>query len=260
MKTFDVYAHHPYAGHRQERVAELRAEGQAERRVQLGNISLLTKLVSQYYGPKHLWITEYGYQTNPPDKTFGSRAKQAHYLKQSFAIARKNPRIDMMLWFLVRDEPAVGGWQSGLQTVTGKKKPAWSAFLACRAASPQSFRLLPRRVPREERPVQAVDVVDEPLDRVPLQHARPSLRAHLRAALGIACEVGEVVGDRVRVAEIDEESVDFVADDVRHAADPRRDGGPAGRERLDHADRRPSFAEGSMRRRSLRRSGATSSW
>jgi hypothetical protein len=36
----------------------------------------------------------------------------------------------MMLWFLVRDERAVGNWQSGLETVTGKKKPAWSAFLS----------------------------------------------------------------------------------------------------------------------------------
>ncbi len=91
----------------------------------------LLNLVSQYYGPKHLWITEYGYQTNPPDKKFGvSFATQAKYLSQSFAIARKNPRIDMMLWFLVRDEPAVGNWQSGLMTVTGKRKPAWNAFLS----------------------------------------------------------------------------------------------------------------------------------
>ena len=93
------------------------------------NIGLLLKLISKYYGGKHLWITEYGYQTNPPDKTFGvSYAKQAAYMKQSYAIARKNPRIDMMLWFLVRDEPSLGGWQSGLQTATGKAKPAWNTF------------------------------------------------------------------------------------------------------------------------------------
>jgi len=49
-------------------------------------------------------------------------------MKQAFALARKNPRIDMTLWFLLRDEPSMGGWQSGLETVTGKKKPAWNAF------------------------------------------------------------------------------------------------------------------------------------
>jgi hypothetical protein len=50
-------------------------------------------------------------------------------MKQAYAIARKNPRIDMMLWFLVKDEASIGGWQSGLETVTGKKKPAWNAFI-----------------------------------------------------------------------------------------------------------------------------------
>ena len=131
MKTFDVYAHHPYADIGKNESPTYVPKGKFKRRVQLGNIGLLTKLISQYYGPKHLWITEFGYQTNPPDKTYGvPYATQAKYLAQSYAIARKNPRIDMMLWFLVRDEPAVGNWQSGLMTVTGKKKPAWNAFLA----------------------------------------------------------------------------------------------------------------------------------
>jgi hypothetical protein len=131
MKNFDVYAHHPYADIGKNESPTYVPTGKFKRRVQLGNINLLMKLVSQYYGPKHFWITEFGYQTNPPDKTYGvPYATQAKYLTQSYAIARKNPRIDMMLWFLVRDEPAVGNWQSGLMTVTGKKKPAWNAFVA----------------------------------------------------------------------------------------------------------------------------------
>jgi hypothetical protein len=36
----------------------------------------------------------------------------------------------MMLWFLVRDEPNLGGWQSGLATVGGRKKPAWRTFVS----------------------------------------------------------------------------------------------------------------------------------
>ena len=55
---------------------------------------------------------------------------QAKYLTQSYAIARKNPRIDMMLWFLVRDEPACRQLAVGPHDGTGKKKPAWNAFLA----------------------------------------------------------------------------------------------------------------------------------
>jgi hypothetical protein len=36
----------------------------------------------------------------------------------------------MMLWFLVKDEPSIGNWQSGLETVTGRKKPAWNTFIS----------------------------------------------------------------------------------------------------------------------------------
>jgi len=120
MKQFDVYAHHPYADAGNEAPSYVPA-GKNKRRIQLGNLNtLMTQL------------TEYGYQTNPPDTTvFGvSWSKQALYMKQAYAIARANPRIDMMLWFLVKDEPKIGGWQSGLETVTGKKKPAWATFLA----------------------------------------------------------------------------------------------------------------------------------
>jgi hypothetical protein len=97
--------------------------------VTLGNFTDLTRLLTQLYGNKRVWITEYGYQTNPPDRLVGvSWAKQAAYLTQAFGIARRNPRVDMMLWFLLKDEPTLAGWQSGLETVTGKKKPAFAAF------------------------------------------------------------------------------------------------------------------------------------
>jgi hypothetical protein len=123
---FDVYAHHPYY----QRPSETPGTKPKDRNsVTMGNIGELTKLLGKLYGNKKLWITEYGYQTNPPDKLFGvSWAKQARYLTQAYTIARKNPRITMMLWFLLRDETRLGGWQSGLFTATGKKKPAYDAF------------------------------------------------------------------------------------------------------------------------------------
>jgi hypothetical protein len=129
MKKFDVYAHNPYASAGNESPSYV-PKGRTARRTQLGNIGQLLTLIKKYYGPKHLWITEYGYQTNPPDKTLMgvSWSKQATFLKQAYALARKNPRIDMLLWFLVRDQPQLGGWQSGLETVAGIKKPAWRAF------------------------------------------------------------------------------------------------------------------------------------
>jgi Glycosyl hydrolase catalytic core len=130
MKAPDVYAHNPYPDIGAAESPAYVPTGKTRRRVQIGNINNLLKLISQYYGPKHLWITEFAYQTDPPNKHFGvSYAKQAQYLTQSYAIARANPRIDMMLWFLVRDDPTKNGWKSGLATATGKKKPAWGAYV-----------------------------------------------------------------------------------------------------------------------------------
>ena len=130
LRNFDAYAHHPYYG----RKTETPRSRPAATAVTMGNIGTLIAELTRLWGKKRLWITEYGYQTNPPDRAFGvTYAQQAAYMKQAYAIARKNPRIDMMLWFLLRDEPSLGGWQSGLLTRTGQKKPAFNAF-----------RLLPR--------------------------------------------------------------------------------------------------------------------
>ena len=131
LKTFDAWAHHPYyscadATRRLEAGDDERRAGhRGDARQSLDLITLVTQL----YGNKRIWITEYGYQTNPPDTIVGvSWAKQALYLKQAFAIARANPRIDLMLWFLLVDDPNPDGWQSGLITTSGKHKPSFAAF------------------------------------------------------------------------------------------------------------------------------------
>jgi len=134
LAKFDAWAHHPYYGSPNEKPSSIPTSNRGKRGliappVVLGNINDLIKVVTQLYGSKRIWITEYGYQTNPPDRAFGvSWAKQALYLKQAYAIARKNPRIDMMMWFLLRDQKQLGGWQSGLMTFAGKKKPAFNAY------------------------------------------------------------------------------------------------------------------------------------
>jgi hypothetical protein len=125
---FDAYAHHPYYGHRSEAPrgrAPLKATA-----VTLRNLDVLIRELTRLYGRKRVWITEYGYQTNPPDRAFGvSFVKQARYLTQAFAIARAHKRIDMMIWFLMRDEARIGnGWQSGFYTASGRRKPSWTAF------------------------------------------------------------------------------------------------------------------------------------
>ena len=126
LRHFDAWAHHPYYVSPVETPS---SKPNSSTTITLGNIQVLIDQVTRFYGNKPIWITEYGWQTNPPDRYLGvSWSKQASYLTQAFAIARANPRIQLMLWFLLKDEPNVSGWQSGLETTTGQKKPSFSAF------------------------------------------------------------------------------------------------------------------------------------
>jgi Glycosyl hydrolase catalytic core len=130
LRRFDAWAHHPYASRPSQKPTS-KPRPKAKTVVILGNIGDLVKEVTRLYGRKPIWITEYGYQTRPPDRHFGVAWKtQAKYLAQAYAIARKNPRIQMMIWFLVKDESRLAGWQSGFFTARGKRKPAYYTFRA----------------------------------------------------------------------------------------------------------------------------------
>ena len=115
---FDAYAHHPYYGKRDETPMTPPPpppRGQPPTAVTLGNFQVLTAEVQRLYGNKRIWVTEYGYQTNPPDKLFGVTYKQqADYMALAYQKLKANPKVDMFIWFLLRDEArqrglAVGG-------------------------------------------------------------------------------------------------------------------------------------------------------
>jgi hypothetical protein len=133
LKNFDAWAHNPYYSRPTETPESkpVTSNGAAPTAVILGNLPVLIRQVTHLYGNKRIWITEYGYQTKPPDPILGvSYARQAAYLTDAFDIARRNRHIDVMLWFLLQDEPRLSGWQSGLLTTAGKQKPAFAAFAA----------------------------------------------------------------------------------------------------------------------------------
>jgi len=132
-KGFDAYAHHPYYGSPAETPSTPPPPGKRGRpptAVTLGNIDVLIKEIDRLYGKRmRIWVTEYGYQTNPPDRFYGvTYSKQAKYLTQAVSVVRANPRIDVFLWFLLRDEERLGGWQSGLTTFEGRRKSSFNAF------------------------------------------------------------------------------------------------------------------------------------
>ncbi|HEX2496888.1 MAG TPA: glycosyl hydrolase [Gaiellaceae bacterium] len=126
MQTMDAYAHHPYAGDPKYRPSRKPRNPKA---ITLANIDKLIDEVTILYGEKPIWITEYGYETSPPDRVFGvTWGRQAEYMREAYTIVRRNPRIDMLLWFLVRDEGRTTGWQSGLVSSGGLRKPAFFEF------------------------------------------------------------------------------------------------------------------------------------
>jgi len=83
-------------------------------------------------------LTEFGYQTNPPDRNVGvSPALQARWVQQGTYLAWKSPRIKTITQYEYKDEPLAtnttgsdrfSGWQSGMLFSDGRPKPLLAAF------------------------------------------------------------------------------------------------------------------------------------
>ena len=127
------YAHHPY---------ELLAPPQQVPRhrdwVTIANLPRLTSTLSRIlraYGRSRpgglpLYLTEYGYQTNPPDRFGVSWNQQAAFLDESEFLTYTNPNVRTLSQFLLRDGGGNIGltFQSGLETIDGKQKPSYRAY------------------------------------------------------------------------------------------------------------------------------------
>ena len=82
-----------------------------------------------------VYLTEFGIQSRP-DKIQGVRfAKQAAYLSIAEHMAYVNPRVSSFSQYLMTDDNQrasqlnrYAGFESGLRTTSGKKKPAYKVF------------------------------------------------------------------------------------------------------------------------------------
>ena len=140
----DGYSHHPYSLLHTPDWSDKKHPDYA----MIGDISRLTttlnRLVSMHrIDPKirNVWLTEYGYESNPPDpiKPF-SPAEQANNINWAEYLAWKNPQIKSFPQFLLQDMGKVsaadasrgkreyGDWQSGLYFNDGTPKPAATSF------------------------------------------------------------------------------------------------------------------------------------
>ena len=125
----DAYAHHPYA----LGPNETPWGGGCDHceTITMATIGRLVTETRKAFGPVRLWLTELGYQSNPPDRLAGvSPVLQASYIAGAAYAAWSTPRVDLLIQYLYRDEPGLGRWQSGLETAAGSVKPAMAAVAA----------------------------------------------------------------------------------------------------------------------------------
>jgi cellulase (glycosyl hydrolase family 5) len=88
----------------------------------------------------NIHLTEFGYQTNPPDRAVGiSLAAQTKYLQQAAFVAWRAKRVRGLSFYQWDDEPVVNrgagtkrysGWQTGLRFNNSRPKPVLSTFPA----------------------------------------------------------------------------------------------------------------------------------
>jgi hypothetical protein len=124
---FDAYAHHPYP----LRPGETPSSGGCKNcpSITLATVPKLLILVRRYFGPKPVWLTEYGYQTKPPDDFLGVPPKrQATLLSLAAMRVWRLARVTMLIQYLYRDEPILSRFQSGLVFADDRPKPALVGF------------------------------------------------------------------------------------------------------------------------------------
>ena len=123
----DAYAHHPYPTDRKQTPTS--GACRHCETITMASLDRLLAEVRRAWGGKRIWLTEYGYQTNPPDRYLGvSYNRQAEFVGAAAHRAYAAPRVDMLIQFLYRDDSLPAGWQSGLITRAGRAKPAYLAW------------------------------------------------------------------------------------------------------------------------------------
>jgi hypothetical protein len=124
----DAYAQNPYP----VRPHETPSSGGCWRCTEI-TMATLPKLITEVkrrFGTQtRIWLTEYGYNSKPPSKWLGvSNTLQARYVSDAALRVYLASHVDLLIHFLVRDEPDARKWTSGFLTSRGKVKPSFSAY------------------------------------------------------------------------------------------------------------------------------------
>ncbi|MFN8221670.1 MAG: cellulase family glycosylhydrolase [Gaiellales bacterium] len=124
---FDAWAQHPYPFP----VAQAPTQKTKYPNVTFSTLGQFEKELDTAFRRKNIpiWITEYGNETKPGEPKGVTESQQATYLSQAIALARKDPRVAMFVWFVLEDSTG-NPWQSGLYRKGGVPKPAAARFAA----------------------------------------------------------------------------------------------------------------------------------
>ena len=134
MKRLAVsgFAHHPYQRGGSRPPAE---PPQAAGEITISSPSRLRRVLDQAARRGRIrrglpvFYTEFGFQTNPPDRIFGVRATlQPAYINQSDWMAYRDPRVRAVAQYKLIDEASLASFQSGLRFIDGRAKPAYDAY------------------------------------------------------------------------------------------------------------------------------------
>jgi len=121
----DAYAHHPYPARPTDSPFSGGCTHPGCQTITMATLERLLTETQLAFGPKRIWLTEYAYQTG----RFGvSQRRQAELIGESALRVARTPRVDMLIHYLVQDEPQTARFQSGLFRHTGIAKLAASAF------------------------------------------------------------------------------------------------------------------------------------
>ena len=213
----DGFAYHPYSTRTFPNHAERTATGDDAPLARLGELSrLLDALVAGgRLDPRlrDVYLTEYGYETNPPDPGApfdpGRAARMSSWAE---ALAARVPAVRTVAQFLVRDLPGRAGaqregglsdWQSGFVFLDGRPKPLAAALpapLHAERAPGGAVRLWGRVRPgRGRRPVRIEAIVPGRRARVAFRgetDERGILEHTLRARSGTLFRIARRVDGR----------------------------------------------------------------
>lgn len=142
--SFDIWAMQPYTWGGPTHQATIPGD------LALGDLPQMKSLLDGAYASGKIiarqapefWVTEFSYDTNPPDPGGVSLDLQARWTSESLYRMWQSG-VSLVTWFLLRDQPFPARWQSGLYFNGGawaddQPKPTFEAFRFPMVAFPES--------------------------------------------------------------------------------------------------------------------------